>query len=132
MVDRSAERIYGLREVGRILGLTPKRTAQLKRLDLLANDAGYTFRDLMSLRAASALLDAGASVRQIRQAITSLKLEQGVEWIVPADHGVSPRIVVAGHASQVSRAPGVPLSSPLAAAPAEPSSSASPPPSPRW
>jgi tetratricopeptide (TPR) repeat protein len=79
MVDRSAERIYGLREVGRILGLTPKRTAQLKRLDLLANDAGYTFRDLMSLRAASALLDAGASVRQIRQAITSLKLEQGVK-----------------------------------------------------
>lgn len=73
MADRSAERIYGLREVVRILGLTPKRAAQIKRLDLLANDAGYTFRDLMALRAASALLEAGASVRQIRQAITSLK-----------------------------------------------------------
>jgi tetratricopeptide (TPR) repeat protein len=80
MPDRSAERIYGLREVVRILGLTPKRAAQIKRLDLLANDAGYTFRDLMALRAASALLDAGASVRQIRQAITSLKqLDKGVK-----------------------------------------------------
>jgi tetratricopeptide (TPR) repeat protein len=73
MSDRSGERIYGLREVVRILGLTPKRAAQIKRLDLLANDAGYTFRDLMALRAAGALLDAGASVRQIRQAIVSLK-----------------------------------------------------------
>jgi tetratricopeptide (TPR) repeat protein len=72
-VDRPTERIYGLREVVRILGLTPKRTAQLKRLDLLLNDAGYTFRDLLAVRAASALLDAGASVRQIRQAITALK-----------------------------------------------------------
>jgi tetratricopeptide (TPR) repeat protein len=80
MADRSAERIYGLREVVRILGLTPKRAAQIKRLDLLANDAGYTFRDLMALRAASALLDAGASVRQIRQAITSLKqFDKGVK-----------------------------------------------------
>lgn len=78
-MSSGAERIYGLREVGRVLALTPKRTAQLKRLDLLANDAGYTFRDLMSLRAASALLDAGASVRQIRQAITSLKLDPGVK-----------------------------------------------------
>jgi tetratricopeptide (TPR) repeat protein len=72
-VDRIAERIYGLREVLRILGLTPKRTAQLRRLDLLLNDAGYTFRDLLAVRAASSLLDAGASVRQIRQAVTSLK-----------------------------------------------------------
>jgi tetratricopeptide (TPR) repeat protein len=80
MADRSAERIYGLREVVRILGLTPKRAAQIKRLDLLANDAGYTFRDLMALRAASALLDAGASVRQIRQAITALKqFDKGVK-----------------------------------------------------
>lgn len=72
-MDRSSERIYGFREVVRILGLTPKRTAQLSRLELLRGDAGYTFRDLLALRAASALLDAGASVRQIRQALTSLK-----------------------------------------------------------
>jgi tetratricopeptide (TPR) repeat protein len=69
----ATERIYGLREVVRILGLAPKRLAQLKRLDLLLNDSGYTFRDLLALRAASALLDAGASVRQLRQAMRSLR-----------------------------------------------------------
>jgi tetratricopeptide (TPR) repeat protein len=69
----SGERIYGLREIVRILTLTPKRAAQLKRLELLHGDAGYTFRDLLALRAASALLDAGATVRQIRQALTAVR-----------------------------------------------------------
>ncbi|HEU5322900.1 MAG TPA: tetratricopeptide repeat protein, partial [Methylomirabilota bacterium] len=64
---------YGMRELTRILTLTPKRTAQLRRLQLLHGDAGYTFRDLLALRAAAALLDAGASVRQIRQALTALR-----------------------------------------------------------
>src|SRR6267378_4454905 len=73
-MDRpSPERIYGLRELTRILSLTPKRVAQLRRLDLLRRDAGYTFRDLLALRAASALLDAGASVRQIRDALSALR-----------------------------------------------------------
>lgn len=73
-MDRpSAERIYGYREIVRILTITPKRSAQLRRLELLRGDSGYTFRDLLALRAASALLDAGASVRQIRQALTALK-----------------------------------------------------------
>ena len=67
------ERIYGLRELTRILSLTPKRTAQLKRLELLRGDGGYTFRDLLALKAASALLDAGASVRQIRDSLLTLK-----------------------------------------------------------
>jgi tetratricopeptide (TPR) repeat protein len=69
----SGERIYGLREVIRILGVTPKRATQLRRLDLLRGDGGYTFRDLLALRTAGSLLDAGASVRQIRQALTSLR-----------------------------------------------------------
>jgi len=69
----SPERIYGLRELTRILSLTPKRVAQLRRLDLLRRDSGYTFRDLLALRAASALLDAGASVRQIRDALAALR-----------------------------------------------------------
>src|SRR2546425_782092 len=69
----SPERIYGLRELTRILALTPKRAGQLRRLDLLRGDSGYTFRDLLALRAASALLDAGASVRQIRTALTALR-----------------------------------------------------------
>ena len=67
------ERIYGIRELTRILTLTPKRAGQLRRLDLLRGDSGYTFRDLLALRAASALLDAGASVRQIRAALTALR-----------------------------------------------------------
>src|ERR687887_491654 len=68
------ERIYGLGEILRILTLSPKRTAQLRRLDLLRDEsAGYTFRDLLALRAASALLDAGATVRQIRQALLALR-----------------------------------------------------------
>jgi tetratricopeptide (TPR) repeat protein len=72
-MDASTERIYGLRELTRILNLTPKRLGQLRRLDLLKDAAGYTFRDLLAARAASALLDAGASVRQIRQALTALR-----------------------------------------------------------
>ena len=70
----SGERIYGLGEIVRILTLSPKRAAQLRRLDLLRDDVvGSTFRDLLALRAASALLDAGASVRQIRQALVALR-----------------------------------------------------------
>jgi tetratricopeptide (TPR) repeat protein len=67
------ERIYGLRELTRILTLTPRRAAQLKRLDLLQGKSGYTFRQLLALRAAAALLDAGASVRQIRDALDALR-----------------------------------------------------------
>jgi tetratricopeptide (TPR) repeat protein len=67
------ERIYGLRELTRILTLTPRRAAQLKRLDLLHGKSGYTFRELLALRAAAALLDAGASVRQIREVLSTLR-----------------------------------------------------------
>jgi tetratricopeptide (TPR) repeat protein len=67
------ERIYGLREIVRILTLTPKRAAQLRRLGLLHGDSGYTFRDLLALRAAGTLLDAGASVRQINAALTAMR-----------------------------------------------------------
>ncbi|HXG15052.1 MAG TPA: tetratricopeptide repeat protein [Calidithermus sp.] len=72
-MDRGPERIYGLRELTRILSLTPRRVAQLRRLGLLRRDAGYTFRDLLALRAAGALLDAGASVRQIREALEAVR-----------------------------------------------------------
>ena len=73
MNRRQAERIYGMRELTRILTLTPRRTAQLRRLGLLHGDSGYTFRDLLALRAAGSLLDAGASVRQMRQALDALR-----------------------------------------------------------
>lgn len=69
----SGERIYGLRELTRILNLTPRRLGQLRRLDLFKDASGYTFRDLLAARAASALLDTGASVRQIREALAALR-----------------------------------------------------------
>jgi len=59
--------------MARILTLTPRRVAQLRRLELWHGERGYTFRDLIALRAASALLDAGASVRQIKQALAALR-----------------------------------------------------------
>src|SRR5215831_13639326 len=73
MTRPARERIYGLREIVRILTLTAKRSAQLRRLGLLHGEAGYTFRDLLALRAAGTLLDAGASVRQINAALTALR-----------------------------------------------------------
>src|SRR5258708_32544212 len=73
MTKPHPERVYGMRELTRILTLTPKRAGQLRRLDLLRGDFGYTFRDLLALRAASALLDAGASGRQIKQALAALR-----------------------------------------------------------
>jgi tetratricopeptide (TPR) repeat protein len=73
MVGPTHERIYGHRELTRVLSLTPRRVAQLRRLDLLRRGGGYTFRDLLALKAASALLEAGAGVRQIREALTALR-----------------------------------------------------------
>jgi tetratricopeptide (TPR) repeat protein len=68
-----SERVYGVHELARIVGLTPRRLAQLRRLDLLGKETGYAFRDLLAIRAAAALLDAGASVRQIREALQALR-----------------------------------------------------------
>ena len=90
--QRPPERVYGLREVVRILGLTPRRLSQLSRLGLLRGDAGYAFRHLLELRAAVALLDAGASVRQIRHALTSLKQRDKL-----ASPLAEVRLVVDGH-----------------------------------
>ena len=64
------ERVFTLRELTRLLRLTPKRAGQLKRLGLVRNDAtGYRFRELVAARVASALLEGGATVRQVREAL---------------------------------------------------------------
>ena len=97
------ERIYGLRELTRILTLTPRRAAQLKRLDLLHGKSGYTFRELLALRAAAALLDAGASVRQIRDALGALKRKDPTVRHPLAEM----RLVLEGSASRRVR-PGLP------------------------
>src|SRR5262245_39313248 len=88
----SAERVYGVRELTRVLALTPKRVAQLKRLDLLG-ETSFSFRDLAAVRAAGALLDAGASVRQIRTALTGLRRrDPGIEHPL-----TEVRFIVEGH-----------------------------------
>jgi len=62
------------REVIRLLRLTPKRAAQLKRLGLFKPEgAGYRFREVVGLRVAADLLESGATVRQIRQALDHLR-----------------------------------------------------------
>ena len=64
------ERVYTLRELTRLLRLTPKRAAQLQRLGLVRSDTtGYRFRELVAARVAAALLEGGATVRQVREAL---------------------------------------------------------------
>ncbi len=72
------ERIFTLRELTRLLRLTPKRLAQLRRLGLLREEGtGYRFRELVAARAAAALLEGGATVRQVRAAL------QGARRLAP-------------------------------------------------
>src|SRR4030095_5477365 len=64
------ERVFTLRELTRLLRLSPKRRSQLRRLGLLRDDpGGIRFRELVSVRAAANLLESGASVRQVRAAL---------------------------------------------------------------
>jgi len=72
------ERIFTLRELTRLLRLTPKRLTQLRRLGLLHEEGtGYRFRELVAARAAAALLESGATVRQVREAL------QGARRLAP-------------------------------------------------
>src|SRR6266481_4691283 len=75
------ERVFTLRELTRLLRLTPKRAGQLKRLGLLRSDTtGYRFRELVAARVASALLERGATVRQVREALDGARrLAPGAE-----------------------------------------------------
>lgn len=62
------------REVIRLLGLTARRQAQLRRLGLLKPQAaGYVFREVVGLRVARSLLEGGATVRQVRRALEDLR-----------------------------------------------------------
>jgi hypothetical protein len=62
--------VFSLRELTRLLRLSPKRRSQLRRLGLLREDPrGVRFRELVSARAAVQLLESGASVRQVRAAL---------------------------------------------------------------
>jgi len=71
--------VFSLRELTRLLRLSPKRRSQLKRLGLLRDDLrGVRFRELVSARAAAHLLESGASVRQVRAAL------DGARRLVPS------------------------------------------------
>ncbi len=68
--------VFTDREVGRLLALTPRRAAQLRRLGLLhpAEPPGsYSFREVVSLRVAKTLLEQGLTVRQVRAALDALR-----------------------------------------------------------
>jgi tetratricopeptide (TPR) repeat protein len=68
--------VFTERDVVRLLALNPRRTDQLRRLGLLhptARADQYDFRDLVALRVARTLLDQGATVRQIRRALETLR-----------------------------------------------------------
>lgn len=64
------------REVSRLLGLTPRRTDQLRRLGLLHpsdRPGRYSFREVVSLRVAHGLLEQGLTVRRIKKALAALR-----------------------------------------------------------
>ena len=82
MTAPAPERIFGLHEVVRLLRLTPPRIAQLRRLALLHPEGkSYRFRDLVGLRMGAALLQGGATVRQVREALAGARrrLPDGAE-----------------------------------------------------
>lgn len=93
------ERVFSLRELTRLLRLTPRRAGQLRRLGILAPEpATYRFRDLVAARVAAGLLERGASMRHVRAALegarrlapdaesplTALRLEVDGERVVIA------------------------------------------------
>ncbi|MBI4591147.1 MAG: tetratricopeptide repeat protein [Candidatus Rokubacteria bacterium] len=62
------------REVVRLLRLTPKLSAQLRRLGLLKPQGiGYRFREVVGVRVARGLLAGGATVRQVRRVVEDLR-----------------------------------------------------------
>ena len=83
-MGKSGERIYGLAEILRILTLSPRRAAQLLRLELLrAEGAGYTFRDGLDVVAeagATAVMHPGGSLRD--DEVIAAADERGVAMVL--------------------------------------------------
>lgn len=78
--DRAPERTYRTHEVIAILGLSRRQLQYWAQTDLvrpsLTTPGGhhrYTFQDLVALRAARRLIDAGVSVQRIRSSIQALR-----------------------------------------------------------
>jgi len=73
-------RLFRTGQVVRILGISPRQLQYWSETDLVTPSARtqgghrrYTFEDLVALRAAKQLIDAGVSVQRIRHSIGSLR-----------------------------------------------------------
>lgn len=78
--ERTATRTYRTHEVIRILGLSRRQLQYWAQTDLVRPSVTtrgghhrYTFQDLVALRAARRLIDAGVSVQRIRSSIQALR-----------------------------------------------------------
>ena len=79
-VEARAARLFRSGQVVRILGVSRRQLQYWAETDLITPSARtqgghhrYTFEDLVALRAAKQLIDAGVSVQRIRHSIGSLK-----------------------------------------------------------
>ena len=80
MVSASTVELYRSREVSQILGISRRQLQYWAQTDLVRPSARspgghhrYTFRDLIALKAARRLLDAGVSVQRLRKGIGALR-----------------------------------------------------------
>ena len=80
MASASAPELYRSREAAQILGISLRQLRYWAQTDLvrpsLRSPGGhhrYTFRDLIALKTAKRLIDAGVSVRRLRKSIRALR-----------------------------------------------------------
>ncbi len=80
MASASAPELYRSREVSQILGISCRQLRYWAQTDLvqpsLRSPGGhhrYTFRDLIALKTAKRLIDAGVSVQRLRKSIRALR-----------------------------------------------------------
>ena len=80
MASASTPELYRSREVAQILGISQRQLQYWAKTDLvqpsLRSPGGhhrYTFQDLIALKAAKRLIDAGVSVQRLRKSIRALR-----------------------------------------------------------
>jgi DNA-binding transcriptional MerR regulator len=80
LTGASKAELYRSREVAQILGISRRQLQYWAQTDLVRPSARspgghhrYTFRDLIALKAAKRLLDAGVSVQRLRKGIGALR-----------------------------------------------------------
>ena len=80
MAGASTRELYRSREVSQILGISRRQLQYWAQTDLVRPSARspgghhrYSFRDLIALKAAKRLIDAGVSVQRLRRSIRALR-----------------------------------------------------------